>query len=400
MNDKLTIPIVLSADDSYVPMLGTAIYSVIFNASRDFAYKIYILYTDISEANRSRLKTLETDYAEIIPLDISSLMDGIPRETSRHLSIETIYRLFIPELLQQYRKVLYLDSDLVVTGDISKLYQYDIGEYLLGVVRDISNRVTARHNEEDLGLSAWETFNAGVLLINTEYFQVEKIKEKCLALLQEDWKREKKKYIYMDQDVLNIVCHQKVCFLPMQWNLMWMYETGHCIPMDDVCREEYQRAKDDVKIWHFAGGLKPWNYPEYRNAEQFWRYARQTIFYEEALKQMTIEASNNLFTRYAFPFDIVKRRSKVIIYGAGAVGNAYMQQMKTTKYCTVVLWVDKKYKELQKMAKSVSSPEAIQNTVFDSLVIAVEQKELAQAIREELLSNGVPENKILWEEPC
>lgn len=400
MNNRQMIPVVLSADNSYVPVLGTAIYSIILNAGGEYYLKIYVLHTNISEANQNRLKTLETAYAEIVPMNISAMMEGIPRETSRHLSIETIYRLFIPELLPGFRKVLYLDSDLVVMGDISELYQYDIGECLLGAVHDVPNSVTSRHAREDLHLLVEETFNAGVLLINTEQFQRQNIKEKCLALLQEDWKREERKYVYMDQDVLNMVCRSKVYFLPMQWNLQWMYETGYSVPMDDICQKEYQRAKDNVKIYHFAGGLKPWNYPEYRNAEQFWRYARQTVFYEETLKKMTIEASHNLFARYSFPFGRVKRRSRIIIYGAGRVGSAYMEQVDAIKYCVVVLWVDKNYQELRKTGKRVSSPDAIQEVMFDSLVIAVEQEELAQAIQKELIENKVPEDKILWEDPC
>ena len=42
------------------------------------------------------------------------------------------FRLFIPSMFPEYSKGIYLDSDIVVLGDISKLYRVDIENYLLG----------------------------------------------------------------------------------------------------------------------------------------------------------------------------------------------------------------------------------------------------------------------------
>lgn len=400
---KQVIPIVLSADDNYVPMLGTAIYSILTNASKEYFYKFYILYTDISKDHREKLKETKTEESEIILIDISDWLKGIPHENSIHLSIETVYRLFIPEILPQYEKIIYLDCDLVVNGDISEFYQNDIGSDILGAMHDCLDEKTLKYWNGHLKLSEDEAFNAGVLLINTKRFQEEQVREKCLHLLQEDWKREEKNYLYMDQDVLNIVCCHKVRFLPMNWNLQWIYRTGNGMKLRDIYSEEYHEAEKDIKLLHFSSRRKPWDYPEYYGAEYFWKYARHTVFYEEIMKKMAAAGEQQLrqlFERYVFPYHKVKAKSKIILYGAGQVGKVFKEQMDKVRYCTVVLWVDRGFEELRKKDLKVSAPEQIEKTDHDYLVIAIENETVAQSVREELIKRGISEKKIAWEDPA
>jgi len=400
--ERQIIPIVLSADDNYVPMLGTTIYSIIQNASRDYFYRLYILYTDMSQGHRLKLKEAETKNSEIILIDISEWVRGIHEESSLHLSIETVYRLFIPEVLPQYEKIIYLDSDLVVNGDISEFYQNDIDSYILGAVHDCLDEKTTKYWSEHLKLSANEAFNAGVLLINARRFRKERIREKCMSLLQEDWKREEKNYLYMDQDVLNIVCCHEVCFLSMEWNLQWIYRTGDKIKPEGIHAEEYRKAEKSIKLIHFSSRRKPWDYPEYYGAEFFWKYARQTVFYEELMKKTALTGERQireLFEKYVFPYHKVKGKSRVVLYGAGAVGKTFKEQLNRTKYCAVVLWVDKRFNELRKMGIRVWSPEQIKEIDYDYLVIAIESETAAQSVQKEMIQKGIPKEMIVWENP-
>ena len=49
-----------------------------------------------------------------------------------HISVETYYRFLIQKVLPFYDKVLYLDSDIIINGDIAKLYNIDLQGKLLG----------------------------------------------------------------------------------------------------------------------------------------------------------------------------------------------------------------------------------------------------------------------------
>ena len=128
------IPIFFSTDDNYISYLDVAICSLIANASRDFKYRIIILNTGLREENISKVKRNEKSGVKIDFVDISRDIEQIKSKFKDvyHFSIVTYYRLFIASLFPQYDKVIYLDCDLVVLGDISELYCIELGDNILG----------------------------------------------------------------------------------------------------------------------------------------------------------------------------------------------------------------------------------------------------------------------------
>lgn len=93
-----------------------------------------------------------------------------------------------------------------------------------------------------------------------------------------------------------------------------------------------------------------------------------------------------------FPFDKVEKGEKVIIYGAGNIGQLYMQQLSKLNYCSVVLWVDKnKWKDNDR----ISRPENIVNTAYDKIVISIANADIRASIKKYLLNLGVPVEKIV-----
>lgn len=99
---------------------------------------------------------------------------------------------------------------------------------------------------------------------------------------------------------------------------------------------------------------------------------------------------------FRFPFERVGKDDRIVLYGAGNVGNAYFRQIVCSHYCEAVLWVDKKYKEYGYL---VNEPKKMNEVEYDKVVIAVADSETAQKIREYLLSEGVGDKNIIWEDP-
>lgn len=97
-----------------------------------------------------------------------------------------------------------------------------------------------------------------------------------------------------------------------------------------------------------------------------------------------------------FPFDEIKKNSKVIIYGAGKVGEIYIKQNEEYKFCQVISWVDQKNDLGLMKQKKVESVESIPEKDFDYIVIAVDKYEAAAEIGENLLKLGVSKEKIIW----
>lgn len=103
---------------------------------------------------------------------------------------------------------------------------------------------------------------------------------------------------------------------------------------------------------------------------------------------------------YMFPYKVIKPDKKVVIYGAGNVGQSYVHQIEHGEYCKVVMWVDRNYSKLSnKYGKTIAAPGAIMATEYDYVLIAVEDKVLAESIKKGLVDIGVPNNKIVWEKP-
>ncbi len=99
---------------------------------------------------------------------------------------------------------------------------------------------------------------------------------------------------------------------------------------------------------------------------------------------------------YLFPYKSVEKDSKIILYGAGKVGQSYHEQIKKSGYCDIVAWVDK---EAYKNDKNLISPNQIAELEYSKIVIAIKSKKCAEEIICNLIDLGIDEGKIVWEAP-
>ncbi len=103
--------------------------------------------------------------------------------------------------------------------------------------------------------------------------------------------------------------------------------------------------------------------------------------------------------RYIFPFYNLLNNKKIILYGAGAVGNNYYRQMKADNNLDIVLWVDKRWKEYQNSDRKIESVNRIADVAFDVIIIAVKKESIAFCIKKDLKEMGIPSERLLWKEP-
>ena len=108
------------------------------------------------------------------------------------------------------------------------------------------------------------------------------------------------------------------------------------------------------------------------------------------------EMIRNMSGMFLFPFELVNKYSKIVLYGAGKVGCAYYRQIQYTKYCEVTAWVDRDY---EKLNGGIENPEIISKREFDVVVIAINDKYIAKEIIEKLYAMGIDEERIVWRSP-
>lgn len=264
------IPVFFSTDDNYVPFLDVAIASLIANASKEYKYRIIVLNTGLKPENIFKVKLNERDGFVIDFIDISKNVESIKGHFKNvyHFSIVTYYRLFIASLFPQYDKIIYLDCDLVVLKDISRLYATELGDNILGAVPDQYVSTTEAfmlYAENAIGVDARTYFNAGVLLISLEQFRRNRIESKFIELITEhDFD-----LLDPDQAYLNYLCYGKVHILPSGWNKS---------PTGTPC-------EGDKSIVHYNLYKKPWQYDSMTDAEYFWEYAVNSPFYDVILQR-------------------------------------------------------------------------------------------------------------------
>ena len=116
------------------------------------------------------------------------------------------------------------------------------------------------------------------------------------------------------------------------------------------------------------------------------------IFLNGAVKNIYAMDMERIF--YLFPFEHIKKGSKIILYGAGSVGKSYWNCLQHSKYADVVAWVDGNYEKVRN--KFVQSPEIIEHVEADYIVICIENEKTANDIRNLLLEKDIKKEKIIW----
>lgn len=264
------IPIFFTIDDNYAPFLSVALNSAIKNSSTLNRYKAIVLHQDLSDENKRRLKALETEHFAVDFIPMQSGLESITDRMSNRLRCDyftlTIYfRLFIATMFPQYDKGVYIDSDVVLTGDVAELYGIDIGDNLIGACADksvVDVPELANYMENAVGVDRHEYINSGVLLMNLKKLREVRFDEHFLNLLNT--------YhfdcIAPDQDYLNAICNGKIHYLDEQWDAM---------PNDG------QPPLERAKLIHYNLFAKPWCYDNIQYGDLFWHYAEDSGYYDE-----------------------------------------------------------------------------------------------------------------------
>ncbi len=271
---KSEIPIFFSTDDNYIPCLSVAIHSLEANASDENNYRIIILHTGMSLLGKMELKKLETDNVRISFQNISHITNKMSKDLKLRLRdyySETIYyRMFIPSMFPEYEKAIYLDGDIILQDDIANLFNLDLKDNLVGAAIDYVVNTTPEfvtYSDAALGLPAKHYFNSGVLVMNLREMRKARIEEKFITMLL----NYNLDTIAPDQDYLNVLCKDRVTYFSDTWNKMPDFGK-----MYDI---------NELHLIHYNMYRKPWHYKDMPYEEAFWKYAKETSYYEKLLKE-------------------------------------------------------------------------------------------------------------------
>lgn len=210
--------------------------------------------------------------------------DDVPAfEARRHLTRSTLYRLGLENLAPpDCRRVLYLDSDITVIGDVSDLWRADMQGKALGAV--IDGYLAANYDNGQLFHERWNLpfgkyFNAGILLIDLQQVRERKLFSQTIKFVAEhDYDLP-----FNDQDALNYVFHNAWLPLSVAWNVQRpqaVFWEARIIP------EEVRLGDQRPLIVHYTGPEKPWLSTGYHPWSWiYWESLAHTPFFESVAKK-------------------------------------------------------------------------------------------------------------------
>lgn len=268
---KNHIHICFASDDGYAPHLCVAIFSLLQNLDKNFFANIFVLDGGISNKNKEKIITSLKKFSNFELLFVSFDVNQYQNFPSI-IWLATYYRLEIAKKFPEISRMLYIDSDVVVTGDISSIFSYNIDEYYFWAISEITLRA---YYKDRLWLSEKSKFfNSWVLFLNLNKIRqdnfFEKIKEYIIL--------NSKNLFDSDQQAFNVIWENSWLSLAPKYNcLPWIFYTNSYNNLW-YCEKDFFDAKNYPIILHFAWE-KPWKYfCDHPKKDIYWQYRNQTNF--------------------------------------------------------------------------------------------------------------------------
>ena len=253
------------------------------NASRNVV--VHILHSDLSEATTARLKMFETRYKNA-KIQFHKIDDSRFEKfglTIGHITRETYFRYMIAEVLPNISRVLYLDGDTIVNGDICELFDTDLTNYYCAGVSDIY--IESVGYKKTLRLDGLY-INAGVILFNLDEMRKTDIAEKLFKLTAEN------NFKYQDQDTINVTFNGKIKELDCIYN----FKRAH--------QKAFPEKVPSAKIIHYVGPSKPWRKFTLNRVKILWyKYESLSLYTVNSLH--TPQKIYNFLIRNIFVKDFV-----------------------------------------------------------------------------------------------
>jgi lipopolysaccharide biosynthesis glycosyltransferase len=257
-------------DDNYVEHSIVSIFSLLTSTTSRL-FDICIVGDDLSIKSLNKLSMLSDvfnvnlhfiDCKEHLSKYIS-IRDTIPDQLG-HVSHATFLRLIFDAVLPvEYEKIVYIDADTIIRGDLTGLFEISLEGNIIAASRDImlNKRFTGDRVKLDY-------FNAGFMVIDRTAWKKHNV-EKSLAEIAS--KQSASRLQYLDQDILNTY------FLSSGYlSLDCRYNYQYLMTIDNI-RCSNESSLDEAKVIHYAGQIKPWHLWASQNYSSLYRSYRQVI---------------------------------------------------------------------------------------------------------------------------
>ena len=256
------IRIAVATDANMVEAALVVIGSARENASRGL--EVHFLGYGLTDGQRDRVAAhcegggSRLVYHEITP----DLFDGAAQQ-DEDISLVTLARMYLPRWVRG--RIIYLDCDMLVLGDLAELQDAELAGQPLGAVRDFyvldqlregqERPDKLRHHARVLGRDEVASyFNAGLLVLDCDA-----IRDDSALCHRMGNVVEASGFRYMDQDFLNLLFAGRTTFLPQAWNSIWGRQAARARTLAALpWLPEAEKRPTATRLIHYTGPRKPW----------------------------------------------------------------------------------------------------------------------------------------------
>lgn len=240
------VNIAICIDDNYCQHINPMMYSIEKNTKEKV--KIHIVYYKLKAESLENILKLNEIFSNV-DLKLCKVReyqyDWLSKFKENNLPTEAYFRLLLPELLPNVKRILYLDVDMLILDNLGELYRTDLENNVLGVVRDFP--FTNDRNSWSyflLGEFGDRYFNSGMLLMDLVAMRENDIVRKFMEFIL----KTSQHYLLGDQDAFNIFFFFNVKILEDTYN--YIAENQKILQKTDL----------EVVIMHYCGfsNPKPW----------------------------------------------------------------------------------------------------------------------------------------------
>ncbi len=296
------INVAFAADSNYAQHVAVAMASVMKNVKSGSSVRFFLLSDGIETALLERIKETASRFcAEFVVIDLSKEAGFEKVYTSGHISRAAYFRLALPDILPpDVTKIIYLDTDLLVLGDITKLWGMDLEGLPLAAVPDygiMASKRSMKEKQKIIGLPAGDAyFNSGVLVMDAEKWREHGYTRAVVDVVAKHELR------HHDQDALNWVFVEKWKKLPLSWNVIPpVMQLLPKILRNGTFRKNALAARRSISILHYAGRCKPWEFVRVKGFNEFYYdYLALTAFAKEPMPKPGVHAKEKSLFRQQF----------------------------------------------------------------------------------------------------
>jgi lipopolysaccharide biosynthesis glycosyltransferase len=253
---KQLMAVAFSVDANYALAAAVAIASLRERTPPELALEIWVVHSGLGDEDMALLaRAASRSRATLRTVRISDYRLNLPVR-SDYISAATFGRLYLGEILPvRIGRVLYLDCDLLVTGDLTPLWETDLRGHIVAAVPEATTAVvstpkTYEHPLDPKLNPSDPYFNAGVLLIDLMQWRRFQVGERAVEYIR------KYRPPLMDQDALNSRLVGAWMALDRRWNVTtyWFRSPSR--------QKRYQALLRRARIVHYVGHRKPWLRPD------------------------------------------------------------------------------------------------------------------------------------------